>query len=75
MDRSDRHLQYPWGECALAMGEEGQWKIRACIFVCLCVQPRMTSEVVYISIDEVRLRLASQIEKVAATRMVLALHR
>jgi len=39
---------------------------RTCIFVCLCAQPRM-SEAVYISIDGVRLRRASQIEMGAAT--------
>lgn len=41
--------------------------MRTCIFVCLCAQPRMMSEVVYISIDGVRLRQASQIEMGAAT--------
>ena len=40
---------------------------RTCIFVCLYAQPRMMSEAVYISIDGVRLRRASQIEMEAAT--------
>jgi hypothetical protein len=41
--------------------------IRTCIFVCLCAQPKMRSEAVYISIDGVRLRPESQIEMGAAT--------
>lgn len=46
---------------------------RTCIFVCLCARPRMMSEVVYISIDGVRLRRASRIEMGAAA-MIIALH-
>ena len=47
------------------MGKEGNFT-KTCIFVCLCAQPRMMSEVVYISIDGVRLRQVSQIETGAA---------